>query len=170
MYNPIKVLVEEHDLLLHAVNTARQIQLIKDNELYHNKVHDIILFFRNFTEMYHYPKEDGILYPVLKNYTTGISPGLISELTNNHEDLDQLLADIIDAHVSHEYVSLRVALNKYLNELTEQVETESNTILKNAEHLLSEQEAHTIFYQFAELDRRDGTKETLHKRYHSISV
>ena len=167
MNNPIRVLREEHLLLQNAIKTAQQMQGIADNEIYHGKVHDIILFFRNFTETYHYPKEDSILYPVLK--TRSIDPRVFKDLQNDHEDLEGLLADIIDAHVSYDYSTLRILMTRYLNLLSAQIATEDAAILSIADGLLSKEESGNIYNEFAALDKKDGLKETLHSRYTNIA-
>ena len=169
MNNPINVLKDEHELLLSAISTAKQIQEIRNNEQYHNKVHDMILFFRNFTELYHHPKEDQILYPVIKGRNKHVSDELIHELCNHHEDLEQLLADVIDAHVAYEYTNLRQTMDRYLKELSAQIESENLTILNVADGLLSDEESGSLFEEFLALDRKDGTKDTLHKRYAKIA-
>ena len=169
MNNPIRILQDEHELLLSAISTGKQIQEIRNNEQYHNKVHDIILFFRNFTELYHHPKEDQILYPLLEGRDRRVSPQIIHELCNEHEDLEQLLADIIDAHVAYEYANLRAALSKYLQQLSMQIETENDTVLSMASQLLSNEESGHLYEEFIALDRRDGTKDTLHKRYTKLA-
>src|SRR6202012_2913757 len=100
---------------LQAVETARHAQRIKDNETYHHVMHDIILFFRNFTAIYHYPKEDKVLYPLLKDRTEAMNPNFILQTCNSHDDLEELLCDIVDAHVCHDYRSLRGWMNSYLD-------------------------------------------------------
>ena len=169
MNNPISVLKDEHELLLSAISTAKQIQEIRNNEQYHTKVHDMILFFRNFTEQYHHPKEDQILYPIIKGRNKHVSAELIHELCNNHEDLEQLLADAIDAHVAYEYGHLREYMDKYLKELSSQIEREDQTILNIADGLLSTEESGNLYEEFLALDKKDGTKDTLHKRYARIA-
>ena len=61
----VNILLEEHRLLMQAVKTAREIQKIHDDDLYYRQLHGIILFLRNFTEIYHHPKEEQPLNPLL---------------------------------------------------------------------------------------------------------
>ncbi len=164
MNNPVSILHDEHQLLLDAIRKAALIQETRDNDLYHERVHDIILFFRNFTELYHYPKKDKILYPLLSGRSDEIDSRTIKALNERHQDMEQLLADIVDAHVSYDYAELRATLNKYMDELSAQITHEHNTILAIAPALLTSDEAGELIARFQELDRQHGTRETLTRR------
>ena len=167
MHDPIKVLQAEHHALRSALHTASQIQAIKDDDLYRTRVHDIILFFREFTERYHYPKEDGILYPVLRDV---VGAEVISDMYDSHEDMEQLLADIIDAHVNYDHALLRSSMDMYINKLRSQIDREDKELLEEAGRSLSPAQASKIYQEFIDLDKKDGLKEVLYKNYHKISA
>lgn len=168
MNNPVNILQEEHQLLSHAIDTARQIQGIKDNDLYHTLMHDVILFFSNFNEMCHHPKEDKILYPLLENRTEKLTTSFINEICNSHEDLEQFISEIVDAHVLYDHRTVRLAMNKYLDELSMQIENEEREILTIADALLNTKETEQAYHEFARLDARHGVIDTIRNSYYKI--
>jgi hemerythrin-like domain-containing protein len=169
MKNPVYILQEEHQLLTGAIEKARQIQNIQDNDLYHTLMHDVILFFRNFNEICHFPKEDKILFPLLQGRTQKITPVFVDEMCNNHEDLEQFISEIVDAHVLYDYRTVRLAMHKYLQELEEQIETEERELLSIADALLSIEESETAYYEFEKHDARHGVITTIKNSYHKIA-
>jgi hemerythrin-like domain-containing protein len=168
MNNPVNILQEEHQLLCNAIDTARQIQGIKDNDLYHTLMHDVILFFRNFNEMCHHPKEDKVLFHLLENRTEKLTTSFIDDMCNNHEDLEQFISEIVDAHVLHDYRTIRLAMDKYLDELSLQIENEEREILTIADALLNTKETEQVNSEFEKLDARHGVIGTIRNSYYKI--
>lgn len=165
MKNPIKILKEEHNLLLHAIETGKHIQDLKDNEYYYELMHDLIIFFRNFTEIYHYPKEENILYPILRSRSEKMSPEFIHEICDNHDDFKAMVAEIENHYLLHNYLSLRITMKKYLEELADHIRTENHVIFSVAGQLLSEKECEEIYDEFMDVDKKYGEKQELRKSY-----
>ncbi|HEX7413934.1 MAG TPA: hypothetical protein VF411_12650, partial [Bacteroidia bacterium] len=90
MKNPIELLQKEHEIMLQAVATGKEIQKVTEEKLYFSLVHDYIIFIRNFTEIYHYPKEENVLFPMLRNRSEKMNAEFIYEICDNHEDFKSL--------------------------------------------------------------------------------
>jgi hemerythrin-like domain-containing protein len=170
MNNPVSILREEHELLFNAIDKARQVQNIQDNDVYHTMIHDIILFFRNFNEICHHAKEDKILFARLEGRTQKITAAFVNEMCNNHEDLEQFISEIVDAHVLYDYRTVRLAMDKYISELSEQLEIEEREILTIADALLSNEESEDIMAEFARHDARHGVIASIKSSYNKINV
>lgn len=168
MNNPVNILREEHELLMDAIKKARQVQTIHDNDLYHTLMHDIILFFRNFNEICHFPKEDRILYPLLQGRTEKINGTFVDDLCNRHEDLEQFISEIVDAHVLYDHRTVRLAMDKYLDEQAELIEAEERDILSIADALLSVPESNEVYHAFVQNDARHGVISTIKNSYSKI--
>lgn len=165
----INILLEEHKLLLQAIETTRQIQKIEDNEIYYTQIRGIILFFRNFTEIYHHPKEDDILYPLLRNRSTVISPEFLYEVCDNHDDFKSMIADIEDTYLFYHYDQLRNATDIYIQALEKHIKKEDEVVLSIAATLLNEDELETVLREFKNHDERYGYKDDLINDYLKIA-
>lgn len=159
MNHPVQTLHEEHRILLDAVATTRKVQKIQDDKQYRWLIHDLILFFRNFTEIYHHPKEEQILYPVIKNRSEKMNEKYFYEICDNHEDFKSLIAEIENHFSNREYFLLRKTMDTYLKELTEHIEKEENEILHISEKLLLKNEIEKINEEFKMLDEKLGDNE-----------
>ena len=157
----IKILLDEHQLLLHAVGTARNIQKISDDEAYYTQIRGIILFFRNFTEIYHHPKEDEILYPLLRKHASSISPEFLYEVGDNHDDFKVLIADIENIYLFYNCNKLRHCTELYINALEKHILKEDKIVLSIAESLLNEEELALVQNAFEQFDQEIGYKEDL---------
>ena len=167
MKSPVDVLKEEHLLLKQAITTTFQIQAIKDNELYHNRLRDLILFFRNFTELYHDPKETNVLYPILQAKNANNATTL-QDICHHSEDLEMMIANIIDDYVSYDIFNLRKSVARYLEELSLQIEQEES-ILDVALSLLSDDESDMIYKEFVLHDEKDRLIGAIKKNFYKIS-
>lgn len=169
MKNPIKVLQEEHKLLLNAIKTGIEIQNIEDDAIYLKKIHDYILFIRNYTEIYHFPKEELIFYPMLRNRSENMKPEFLHEICDNHEDFKSFIAEIENHYSNLDYRQLRLTMSKYLKEMAEHMTSENKNILGVAAKLFSENELEKLYDSFIELDEKHGDKEQLEKDFYKIS-
>ena len=168
MKNPIKLLQDEHKLILQAVEIGKSIQNVKEDKVYYKLIHDFILFIRNYTEVYHYPKEENIFYPLLRNRSEGLNGEFIFEISDNHEDFKALVAEIENHYVNYDYRQLRLTMKKYLKELADHINRENKTILNIASTLFTEKELEILYNKFIELDEKHGDKDELRKQVYKI--
>lgn len=169
MSNPVSILHEEHKLLIDAIEKTRQIQCVQDTTTYQVMIHDMIVFFRNFTEMCHFPKEDKVLFPMVQGRTQRLDSLFIDEMCSHHQDLEQFISEILDAYNMQDYRTVRLAMNKYLNELEDEIETEEREILSIADALLSVKESEAACKDFERHDVRLGVIGTIKGNYRNFS-
>ena len=170
MQNPIELLQEEHTLILKAIEIGKDIQKVPENKVYYRLMHDYILFIRNYTEIYHYPKEENILYPVLQNRSKAMSSEFMHEICDNHEDFKSMIADIENYYVMFDYKQLRKAMTNYFELLTNHIKRENKIILGAAAEILTVNEKENIYNQFETIDKKNGEKEELTKGLYKISL
>lgn len=164
------MLLEEHRLLLKAVGITKKIQEISDDKVYYNVLHDMIIFFRNFSELYHHPKEENVFYPVLKKHSNVLSSDFINEICDNHEDIKSGMADIENSYVAYDYQKLRSDTGKYLLLIEEHIKRENRMILSVAPSLITETENKMIQTEFCLIDEKNGDKEDLIESLFRISM
>ncbi|MHB8260936.1 MAG: hemerythrin domain-containing protein [Bacteroidia bacterium] len=169
MKNPIELLQKEHELMLQAVGTGKEIQKITEEKLYFSLMHDYIIFIRNFTEIYHYPKEEHVLFPMLRNRSEKMNAEFIYEICDNHEDFKSLIAEMETHYENYNYQQLHFTMGKYLHELATHIKRENTTILSVCTNLFSEKELETLYSKFIEIDEKHGDKEQLIKELYKIS-
>jgi hemerythrin-like domain-containing protein len=157
----IQILLEEHKLLQQAVETARVIQKITDDEVYYSQIRGIILFFRNFTEIFHHPKEDDMLYPLLRKHSPNISAEFMYEVGDNHEDFKRMIADIENTYLFYNCEQLRKATAIYIKALEDHIRKEDQIVLSIADTLLDGEELDMVLKQFNNHDQRIGYKDDL---------
>jgi hemerythrin-like domain-containing protein len=170
MENPIQTLLEEHNILLKATESSKALQNIANDSLYRKLLHDVIIFFRNFTEIYHHPKEEDFLYPLLRNRSENMSEKFIKEIFDNHEDFKSLMAEIENYYISFNYKLLRSTFNAYLKLMKEHILRENSIVLSVAEKILSKEELIVLAQGFKQLDEKNGEKNELINTYNKISL
>ncbi len=163
-------ILEEHNLLKKAIETTKQIQKIEDNETYHKALNDIILFFRNFSETYHHPKEENILFPLLMKHSKDVNAEFIHEITDNHEDFKCLMAEIENAFVIYDYKLLRALVNQYITYMDEHIKMENRMIMNLVPKILDEKELETAFTEFVKLDNKFGDKARLIEIFYKMNL
>ena len=155
---------------MQAVKTAREIQKIHDDDLYYRQLHGIILFLRNFTEIYHHPKEENLFYPLLRDRSAGMSTEFIRETCDYHEDFKPMIFDIESSYLDYDYPRLRIATENYIQALEEHIQRENDIILAVANNLLDEHELDGISKAFQKHDDDHGYKEELIKELNKITL
>jgi len=170
MKNPIELLQEEHTFILEAIEIGKEIQKVEEDKVYFNLIHDFILFIRNYTEIYHYPKEENIFYPLLRNRSEKMTDEFIHEVCDNHEDFKSMMAEIENAFTAHDYSLLRNTMGKYIAALEDHIKRENKIILSAANKLLKENELESISKEFKILDEKYGDKEQLIKNLYKINL
>lgn len=168
MKDPVRILLEEHTLLLKAIETGRDIQEVSDDTTYSNLMNDFIIFIRNYTEIYHHPKEESILYPLLQNRSSAMSAEFIFEICDNHEDFKSMIASIENHFVACDYKQLRKDMFNYFKLLTDHIQRENIIILSVASDILTIEEKENIYNLFETIDKTNGEKEELTKTLYKI--
>ncbi len=169
MESPIVVLQSEHKLLRQVIATTQRLQQVADDEVYHAGMQQILSFFRNFTELYHHPKEELIHNYLVASSRLSVSSEQMETIGYGREDLDQLMADMVDAHMFYDVASLRRLTGRYIAELSLQMENEELLVLKEAETLLTHDESEMIAREFLLQDNRDRLMQGILNNYYKFS-
>lgn len=157
----IQTLLDEHKVLLQAIETTKDIQKVEDDGQYFDLMYNMIIFFRNFSEIYHHPKEEEILYPLLRNRSAILSAEFMHEVCDNHEDFKSIMAEIESAYIVYDYKQLRHLVDKYMSYLEEHIKTENKIILSLTKSILNEHELSIVATEFKKMDERLGDKPEL---------
>ncbi|HQQ94906.1 MAG TPA: hemerythrin domain-containing protein [Bacteroidia bacterium] len=170
MRNPLKILQEEHNILLSAVKLGLNIQKVENNEEYRHLVNDFILFIRNYSEIYHFPKEEQFLYPILRNRSEQMGEEFLYEIYDNHEDFRAMVSEIEIHFANYNHDLLRSVMTRYLREMFDHMNQENRVVLNNASALLTEQEMESLYEKFMIHDEKHGEKKHLERDFYKISV
>jgi hemerythrin-like domain-containing protein len=170
MNNPVEVLKQEHRVLLRAIDLAGKLQEEKDDEHYHRLMRDVILFLRNFTELFHFPKEEQVLYPALRNRTENMSPAFIHEICDNHEDFRGLMAELESHYLDRDFRLMRKTAAIYLGALASHIHREEEIILNIAPLLLTSNETAQLSSKFLVMDDRCLGKSEMEKDLDKLSA
>jgi hemerythrin-like domain-containing protein len=170
MKNPIKLLLDEHKLIQNALAFGKEIQKVEEGATYFNLARDFIIFIRNLTEIYHYPKEEHILYPLIRARADRSEEGLIYEICDDHQDLRTLIIELESHYLNYDYKQLHMAMTKYLYELSEHINLENESILKMDSKYFTDAELENLYGKFLEFDEKQGGKEDLIKEFYKMSV
>lgn len=158
MNNPIELLIQEHDIILKAIDSAKKISSTKNinPEAYQSNSKKMIEFFRNYADKYHHNKEETLLFPAMCDENTILKDGIIGEMMDNHakfrNDLNEIEADLKRSELD----SANRRIIKYLNELLDHISIENDEVFQIAGALLSKDELEKIYFGFIDIDRELG--------------
>lgn len=166
-----KILLEEHKLILKAVEFSKKILEIENDSDFHSMSKEIILFFRNYTEVYHHPKEEDVLYPLLqKRVNSNASNELLKEISDNHEDFKSLMAEIENAYCQYDYNRLRTVFKKYISYQEDHIKRENKLILNSLNKHLNSDDMKFLEEKFLTLDNKHGEKNQLVEDFYKQSL
>jgi len=161
MKNPIKVLFDEHEIIISAIDIAKEAdKLIASNEIVYEKlIRDLISFFRLYADQYHHYKEEQILFPEMSKKNELLEDGVIKEMFENHEDFRDMIKNIETFLDKKEYVKAQQQLNSYAEALLDHIAVENDEVFQMAESLFEKEELEKIYFRFDDCDREVGEKK-----------
>lgn len=158
-----EILLNEHKVLFDVIETAKRIQKIKNIDKYRRVIHKFITFFIQFTEVYHHPKEELILYPQILKLTKNIDQKIIREMSGNHNEIGVLIRKAEEAFINEKNKELKIIIKKYLDLLFKHIWRENLIIFVNLGHLLSGEDNLKMIKRFNRLDGKGIGKDKLEK-------
>lgn len=174
MNNPIKVMYDEHDIIKKSEKTIINIDVLweEDATRYIEIVTQLIEFFRNYSDGYHHHKEEGILFPAIKNHPDFVLQEMIDEFNEHHDMFRNYTNDIMKALDNNEFPKSYNLLQEYFNDLLDHIAAEDEELFVLAENLLSEDELETMYFKFQDVDRELGLerKKEFEKSIDSIEI
>ena len=158
MTRSMKVLFDEHEIIVNAIDTARQAKSLigKEDDAYEKLVHQLIGFFRNYADKYHHFKEEEILFPEMAKRNELLSDGVIKEMFENHADFRDMIKEIEKSLIEKKYPQAQQQLEKYTEALLDHIAVENDEVFQTAESIFTEEELEKIYFRFEDCDRELG--------------
>lgn len=170
MNKAIELLFDEHDIILDAINIAKDLKnIINKPEMYRQQVFELISFFREYADKYHHYKEEEILFPEMSKANELLESGVIQEMLENHSDFRELIAGIESLTKEGNYDAAQQKLEQYVESLTDHIAVENDEVFEIATTLFSEKELDNIYFKFKDIDNdlgesnKTGLRERLNK-------
>lgn len=162
MKNPIKILLQEHDLILSAVDIARQADKLltkKGEAAYVTVMRQLINFFRNYADHYHHYKEEKILFQEMNKKNELLEEGVIKEMLENHEDFRYMITSIENFLNNKDYMRAQQQLTIYTEALLDHIAVENDEVFQMAETLFEKDELEKLYFRFEDCDREIGEEK-----------
>lgn len=156
--NPIKVMYDEHFIIKKSEKIINSIDCLweKDASRYIEIVTQLIDFFRNYSDGYHHHKEEGILFPAIKNHPDFVLQEMIDEFNEHHNSFREYTKDIVEALDNNEFPKSYNLMQEYFNDLLDHIAAEDEELFVLAETLLSDNELETMYFKFKDVDMELG--------------
>jgi hemerythrin-like domain-containing protein len=158
MKNPIKILFQEHEVILTAIEVAKQADKIHDKSeaAYLSVVRYLINFFRSYVDKYHHYKEEKILFPEMNKKNELLEEGVIKEMLENHENFRNMINSIENFLNGKDYTRAQQQLNIYTEVLLDHIAVENDEVFQMAETLFDNDELEKLYFHFEDCDREFG--------------
>lgn len=158
MTRSMKMLYDEHEIIVNAIDTAKQAKSLigKEDASYEKLIHQLIGFFRNYADKYHHFKEEEILFPEMAKRNELLADGVIKEMFENHSDFREMIQNIETALNEKKYAETQQQLEKYTEALLDHIAVENDEVFQTAESIFSEEELEKIYFRFEDCDRNLG--------------
>lgn len=167
MKDAIEILLDEHKIIFDAIEATKYIQEIKDIKEYREEIFPFITFFIKFTDIYHHPKEENILYPLLLKREKTIDKTIIRMISGNHSELDEIIYTAKAAYINNENSKLKKSIQLYLKLLYRHIWRENLIVFVNLQYILSKEDNAKIIKQFNKVDLK-GKKLKLKKDIYKL--
>ncbi len=158
MNRTIKVLFDEHEIIVNAIDAVRQAKSLigKDDVAYENIVRQLLFFFRRYADKYHHYKEEEVLFPEMCRRNELIADGIVKEMLDNHEDFRNQITGVERAIDQKKYADARQQLEKYTEALLDHIAVENDEVFQAAESIFSEEELSKLYFRFLDIDKELG--------------
>lgn len=153
--NPTEILKKEHDkieLADYAINRMNGLWE-RDEATYIKLVQQLLLFFKEYSDIYHHHKEEEILFPMMRDNPDFVLHDIIMELEEHHDMFRSYAADIKEALEEKKYDLVQSTLGKYINQLLDHIAVENDELFIMAENLFDERDLETMYFRFLDIDR-----------------
>ncbi|MFP5470263.1 MAG: hemerythrin domain-containing protein [Bacteroidia bacterium] len=163
MNNPIKVMYDEHDIIVKAEKVIENLANTWENnpEEYAEKVKKLVEFFREYADGYHHRKEEDVLFPAIKDHPDFVLQEIIEEFENHHEDFREYAAEILESITEGDYARSYKILKQYIGDLLDHIAAENDELFVLAENLMDEQQLDIIYFKFKDIDMELGEERKI---------
>lgn len=157
-FDPIKLLVKEHDVIIQAVEIVRMLDGFKEFDLakYDRLTKSLIVFFKEYGDKIHHYKEDEVLFMEMTNHSDFSQPEIIRELTEHHEIFDEKMERIENYLNKKDYFNSQSLLAEYMEELLDHIAVENDELFVMAQSIFSDREMGIMYHKFKDIDYKYG--------------
>ena len=158
MNNSLKLLFDEHEMIVKAAELARNARNLigTNNEEYELTVFELIRFFRIYADQYHHHKEEMILFPEMAKKNELMADGILKEMLDNHADFRELILATESDLEEGRYEAAADKMAIYTEALLDHIAVENEELFQSADSLFTEEELEIISFRFIDLDRELG--------------
>lgn len=161
MQQPVKILYDEHEIIVSAIELAKQTAALWKTkpDRFEKTLRELISFFRNYADKFHHYKEEEVLFPEMNRKNELLKNGLIKEMFDNHADFREMLGSI-EVHLNNKNFALAdQQLLEYTEKLLDHIAVENDEVFQMAEALFTPDELEKINFRFADWDNELGGKK-----------
>ncbi len=151
-----QILFDEHEVILKAIEQASAILQQNDLSAHKDELLWYVRFFREYGDEYHHQKEEEILFRFIEENNEMLGGGLISSLTDHHNEFREALRNAQDALLNAQWDSAKKILNAYFSDMRDHIGAENDELFISSDTMLSDQEKETIYFRFMDKDRELG--------------
>ncbi|MCK6649884.1 MAG: hemerythrin domain-containing protein [Bacteroidia bacterium] len=161
MSKVVKILAQEHTDLFNAIEAGERVRQIKDDTLFKKEVLRLISLLDIFTNEFHHPKEEDVLYAFLLKKKDTLSNRILKEISKDHHSLHLALDLVKERSLSPKRVALENAFSKYLKLLHKHIWRENIIVFINIPYFVNKEEEQKIYLLFEEIDKKGITKKKI---------
>lgn len=160
MNKSMKILYDEHSIIINAIDAARQSKELigRNDEFYESTIRKLIFFFRAYADKFHHYKEEIILFPEMNKKNEMLADGVIKEMFDNHEDFREMIKSIENSLNEKKYPEAHRQLEQYTEALLDHIVVENDEVFQMAESLFNDNELDKIYFRFEDCDRELGNE------------
>jgi len=151
-----QTLFDEHEVILKAIEQAKAILQQDDLSVHKDELLWYVRFFKEYGDEYHHQKEEEILFKFIEESNEMLGGGLISSLTDHHNEFRDALRNAQDALKNAQWDNVRKILNSYFSDMRDHIGAENDELFISTDSLLNDQEKDTIYYRYMDKDRELG--------------
>jgi hemerythrin-like domain-containing protein len=165
-----RLLYQEHEIIVNAINLCRDLNLLINNrnDLYVKLAQQLLEFFRKYADGYHHYKEEKILFPLMAKRNEMLDDGILKEVLDQHMDFRDKLQKIEDAIKGNNLLLAQQLFIDYTETLLDHIAIENDEVFQIAESLFSESEAMEINFKYLDCDCQLG--ESAKKQWSDILI
>jgi hemerythrin-like domain-containing protein len=156
--NPVKVLVDEHDVISGAeILVGKLNKLWETNaEDYKARLENLLEFFALYSDQFHHHKEEEVLFRHMLDHPEFKLDGIITELESHHESFRESVKEIRNALNAGEWAEAHRILEHYMDHLLMHIAVENDELFPMAENLFNKDELEKMYFLFEDIDRDLG--------------
>ena len=151
-----QTLFDEHQIILQAIEQANALLQSEDLSSNKDKLLWYVKFFKEYGDEFHHQKEEEILFTFIEENNEMLGGGLISSLTDHHNEFREALRDAQEALQNEQWSSAKKIMISYFNDMRDHIGAENDELFISSDSLLSDQDKENIYYRYQDKDRELG--------------